>query len=63
MLNGGGGRRARWGPVVQPDEFIKHKEKGGKRNDKISGAFTGGKRFCFPLWRRGNGSFRSSQAP
>lgn len=34
MLNGGVGRRARWGRVVQPDEFIKHKEKGEERNDK-----------------------------
>lgn len=30
MLNGGGGRRARWGLAVQPDEFIKHLEKEGQ---------------------------------
>lgn len=32
MLNGGGGRRARWGLVVQPDEFIKHSKK--RRKEK-----------------------------
>lgn len=57
MLNGGGGRRARWGLVVQPDEFIKHKEKGGKRNDKISSACTGGKRFIFLFGGDGTAAF------
>lgn len=34
MLNGVGGRRARWSLVIQPDEFIKHEERGEKGNNK-----------------------------
>lgn len=35
MLNGVGGRRARWSLVIQPDEFIKHeRERGEKGNNK-----------------------------
>lgn len=43
MLNGGGGRRARWGLVVQPDEFIKH------RRDSPP----------WTSWNRSSGSFQA----